>query len=358
MTLPEGSALGLFGEWCYNCYVEGTPRHVGRRAHREENRQCSTEGFCWTLGRCARLSFAGQVKKRDPAIGPSVSVRVHLRFLPTTTEIRQCSEGWAKQTAMNRSQIIALYDQDQRVAVEYPDTRREVTPHVVRHVNTSDIGEGSILYSRLDETNVDEVMREQIAYFQSVGQNFEWKLYDYDRPSGLLERLLAVGFEVKEAEAIMVLDLETAPAVLLQPLRHTVVPVTDVGMLEDMMSIERQVWDQDFTDLGRSLAETMANDPERLSVYVAHAGSTPASAAWIYFPAKSRFASLWGGPTLEHYRKQGLYTALLAVRVREAIRRQTGYPTADASPMSRPLLEKFGFEMIAISYPCKWKVAQ
>ena len=257
---------------------------------------------------------------------------------------------------MNRSQIIALYDQDQRIAVEYPDTRREVTPHVVRHVNTSNTGEGSILFSRLDETNVDDVIREQIAYFQGIGQDFEWKLYDYDRPSGLLERLVAVGFEVEEAEAIMVLDLEMTPAVLLQPVRHTVVPVTDVEMLEDVLSIERQVWDQDFTGLGRSLADTMAGDPERLSVYVAHADDTPASAAWIYFPERSRFASLWGGSTLEHYRKQGLYTALLAVRVREAIRRQIDYLTADASPMSRPLLERFGFEMIATSYPCKWKV--
>jgi hypothetical protein len=145
---------------------------------------------------------------------------------------------------MNRSQIIALYDQDQRVAVEYPDTRREVTPHVVRHVNTSDTGEGSILHSRLDETNVDDVIREQIAYFQSIGQDFEWKLYDHDRPSGLMERLVAAGFEVEDAEAIMFLDLETAPAVLLQPVRHTVVPVTDVEMIEDVLSIERQVFRQ------------------------------------------------------------------------------------------------------------------
>jgi hypothetical protein len=43
-------------------------------------------------------------------------------------------------------------------------------------------------------------------------------------------------------------------------------------------------------------------------------------------------------------------------RAQEAKARQVSYLTVDASPMSRPILEKFGFEMIAYSYPCKWKL--
>jgi hypothetical protein len=93
-----------------------------------------------------------------------------------------------------------------------------------------------------------------------------------------------------------------------------------------------------------------------MSVYVAYIDEQPASAAWIYFPKHSQFASLWGGATVNGFRKQGLYTALLAVRAQEAKARQVRYFTVDASPMSRPILEKFGFEMIAYSYPCKWKL--
>jgi predicted acetyltransferase len=81
----------------------------------------------------------------------------------------------------------------------------------------------------------------------------------------------------------------------------------------------------------------------------------PVSAAWIYFPNHSQFASLWGGSTLDGFRKQGFYTALLAVRAQEAKSRQVKFLTVDASPMSRPILEKLGFEMIAYSYACKWK---
>lgn len=77
--------------------------------------------------------------------------------------------------------MIALYDQDQRKDVEYPNTRREVAPNVVRHINTSGTGEGAIIYSQLNEATAEDAIREQVSYFESIGQDFEWKLYDYDQ---------------------------------------------------------------------------------------------------------------------------------------------------------------------------------
>jgi hypothetical protein len=44
------------------------------------------------------------------------------------------------------------------------------------------------------------------------------------------------------------------------------------------------------------------------------------------------------------------------VRLQEAKARGVKYLTVDASPMSRPILEKFGFEFIANTHACKWKV--
>jgi hypothetical protein len=257
---------------------------------------------------------------------------------------------------MNKSQLIALYDQDQRKDVEFPDMRREVTSTVVRHIDLSDTGEGMIIYSQLNGANADAVIQEQISYFESIGQDFEWKLYDYDQPSNLKERLEARGFVVEEAEAVMVLDLETAPEMLWQPVRHNIQRIGNPAKLTDVQMIEQQVWDEDFSWLGEFLGDTLTNDPQRMSVYVAYVDEQPASAAWTYFPEHSQFASLWGGSTVSAFRKQGLYTALLAVRAQEARARQVRHLTVDASPMSRPILEKFGFEMIAYSYPCKWEV--
>jgi hypothetical protein len=256
---------------------------------------------------------------------------------------------------MNKSQIVALYDQDQRKDVEYPDMRREVTPNVVRHVNTSGTGEGTVIYSQLNEANAEDIIREQVSYFESLGQGFEWKVYDYDRPSDLKERLGSYGFIVEEAEAIMVLNLEDAPEILWQPVRHHVQRILEPEKISEVLTVEGQVWDEDFSWLGQYLGGTLRKYPEQMSVYVAYIDEQPASAAWIYFPEHSQFASLWGGSTVSGFRQQGLYTALLAVRAQEAKARQVRYLTVDASPMSRPILEKFGFEMIAYSYPCKWK---
>jgi hypothetical protein len=259
---------------------------------------------------------------------------------------------------MNKSQIIALYDQDQRKHAAYPDMRREVTPNVVRLLDTSDARDGVVIFSQLNEANADNAIREQVLYFESIGQDFEWKLYDYDQPSDLKERLGSYGFIVEEAEAIMVLDLEVAPEILWQPVIQNVQRIIDPEKISDVLTVEGQVWDEDFSWLGEYLGGTLRKYPEQMSVYVAYVNEQPASAAWTYFPQHSQFASLWGGSTVSGFRQQGLYTALLAVRAQEARARQVRYLTVDASPLSRPILEKFGFEMIAYSYPCKWKLKQ
>jgi hypothetical protein len=256
---------------------------------------------------------------------------------------------------MNRSQIIALFDREQRIDIEYPGTRREVVPDLVRLIDTSGNGEGMVIYSRLNETNADEAIRAQMDYFENLGQDFEWKTYDYDTPPDLKERLVSHGFILNEVEAVMLLDLQAAPPVLWQPLGHAVRRILDPAELSDVLSINQQVWNEDSSRLIQYLGETITRFPEQMSVYVAYMDGQPASAAWIFFPPHSRFADLYGGSTIRAYRQRGLYTALLAQRAQAARDRQVRYLVVDASPMSRPILEKFGFELIAYSYPCRWK---
>jgi GNAT superfamily N-acetyltransferase len=255
---------------------------------------------------------------------------------------------------MDRLQLTRLYDQDQRINVEYPDSLREVTPDVVRHIDTSDFRQGTVIYSQLTESNAEAIIREQIAFFERLGQDFEWKLFEHDRPSDLKERLEKHGFLVEEAEAIMVLDLTEAPPVLWQPVVQDVMRITEPGRLADVLTIQQQVWDEDFSWLVEYLAGALTRFPDQMSVYVAYVDEQPASAAWTYFPRHSQFASLWGGSTVSGYRGRGLYTALLAVRAQEAKERGRAVLTVDASDMSRPILEKFGFQKIAWSWPCKW----
>lgn len=234
--------------------------------------------------------------------------------------------------------------------------RREVTPTVVRHINTSGAGEGAIIYSQLTGVGAAQAIREQVAYFESIGQDFEWKVYDHDQPPDLKEMLRSYGFAVEEPEAVMVLDRQHSPTILWQPVRHDVRRITDPERLADVQTVEQQVWDEDSSWVIDYLGGALTHHPDQMSVYVAYVDGQPASAAWTFFPQRSQFASLWGGATISRFRGQGLYTALLAVRAQEAKGRQVRYLTVDASPMSRPILEKFGFKTIAYSYPCKWRL--
>jgi G:T-mismatch repair DNA endonuclease (very short patch repair protein) len=49
---------------------------------------------------------------------------------------------------------------------------------------------------------------------------------------------------------------------------------------------------------------------------------------------------------------------VLAVRAQEARRRGYRYLTIDASPMSRPIVAKHGFQLLTFAHACNWHVAR
>ncbi len=233
--------------------------------------------------------------------------------------------------------------------------RREVTPQVVRHVGLKNDG-GMVLYSHLTAANVDRVIREQIEYFERLGQDFEWKTYAHDTPADLRERLIGRGFKAEEPEALMVLDIERAPSILLRPVTHAIRRITDPDQVSDVIAVLNRVWDDPYTFLETILRDDLQNDPEHINVYVAYADAQPVSTAWIRFHDHSQFAGLWGGSTLAEYRGRGLYTALLAIRLQAAQARGVRFLTIDAGPMSQPIVAKYGFQFLTMTQPMQWKV--
>ncbi len=247
------------------------------------------------------------------------------------------------------SDLLALYDQHERFAASFPDLRREAVPNLVRHVDL--VGHSStVLYSQLSADNAEGAIDDQIAYFQSLGHEFAWKVFGHDDPVDLVQRLAAQGFKIDETEAIMVLDMDNAPAALLAPTPN-VRRLRQLDDLRDVSAIRHQVrGDPDVT----RLAFEMEHTPEYLSVYVAYAENIPAACGWIRFLQASAFASLWGGSTVPDLRSRGLYTALLAARVQEARARSYRYLTIDAGRMSRPIVEKRGFRLLTYATACTW----
>jgi len=250
-----------------------------------------------------------------------------------------------------------LYTQYERIQAASPDVRREVLPNLIRQVPVTAGDRGAVIYSKLDAVDADATIQAQIDYFEQLGCDFEWKHYDYDTPPDLKARLAAHGFELEETETIMALPLASAPAALLQPVTLDVRRIHDPDELDAIQRIKTEVWGGERDFVTQFLRLTLTQTPERMSIYIAYAGELPVSCGWIYFPTENPFASLWGGSTLAEYRKQGFYTALLAVRVQEAITRGRQYLTIDASPMSRPIVERFGFVRLAESTPCIWRAS-
>ena len=254
---------------------------------------------------------------------------------------------------MNIKQVLALYERDERRERVWPGMTREATPHVIRQIDIPG-RESFIIYSSLTAETADQAITAEIEFFKQRDQTFEWKVYDYDQPPDLKERLAARGFEIGEQEAIMLLDVRSAPEALLQPVTHDVRRITTPEGMRDVVAVQDEVWENNRGWLGAELLEELRRTPDNLSIYVAYVDGMPVSSAWVRFPARGQFASLWGGSTRAPYRGRGLYTALLAARVQEARQRGAPFLTIDASPMSRPIVEKHGFQVLAFSYACKW----
>ncbi|NTV37358.1 MAG: GNAT family N-acetyltransferase [Anaerolineaceae bacterium] len=254
---------------------------------------------------------------------------------------------------MDISEIRDLYDRQQRVEIEFPGVDKLILPDLVRF-SQAGTKDNFILFSKLNENNADQVIQDQITYFRSIGQPFVWKLYDHDTPADLKDRLIKHGFVSKEPDAVMVLDLQETPDELLSPIQADVRLITDPDQLIDVIKILKQVWDRNFDWVTKRLGDDM-RIPGYLNIYVAYWEGQPACAGWVFFYPKSQFADLRGGSTVPEFRKHGLYTAVLAARVQEAIRHGYRFLVIDASPMSRPIVASHGFKFLDYVHVCDWK---
>lgn len=261
---------------------------------------------------------------------------------------------------MNRSEILSLYDEQERKNSVHPLYRREEIGHVVRHVSHDSSRISFIIYSDITAENADQVIQEQIDWYNEevTGYGLEWKTFDHDVPPDLKRRLKAHGFEEDEVEALLLIDLQDPPPVYLQPVTADVRRMTEPVQMKEAAAIQEKVYGESFDWLERELRENITVQPDFWSVYIAYVDNVPACAAWTTFPQGSTFAGLWGGATLPEYRKMGLYTAVVATRAQEAIKRGYRFLTVDAGEMSRPILEKRGFQLLTHTTPFTWKNVQ
>jgi hypothetical protein len=249
-------------------------------------------------------------------------------------------------------QILDLYTRQERIKVEFPGMRKDWLAHLSRHVQPGS-GINFILYSDLDAEQAGPAIDEQVAYFRALRQDFYWKVYENDRPADLIALLQARGFELFEEETILVLELDDAPASLLGPTQVDLRRITRQEDLGHVVSVLEKVSGGSFDWIYKRLGPQL-EVPNYVEVYAAFVDDQPVSAGWVYFTRGGDFASLWGGATIEAYRQRGLYTALLARRIQTARQQGKQFITINAGPMSKPIVEKYGFRRLTSAHELDW----
>ena len=251
---------------------------------------------------------------------------------------------------MDTDRILELYDRWERRESVQPGFTRVEGPATVRMVDDSG-GCGCLLWSDLDGRDADAAIAGELGFFAGRGQGFEWKTFSHDRPADLADRLGRAGFKPGELESVMALELAETPDLPGTVPGIEIRRIVDPDDIRDLGVVDGAVWDEDGAAYAEQVARQMRACPGYMSVYVAYADGVPVSASRVILPQGSPFASLWGGSTLPAFRNRGIYTAMLAARIAEAAARGYAFITIDAGPMSRPVVEKRGFRLLAESRP-------
>jgi len=257
-----------------------------------------------------------------------------------------------KANIMNKNSLLLRYDKDLRLHVNYPEARKEITCDVVRFIRPAP-GMNFVSFTIANDPKLDQAIERELKYFAPMNQPFTWKVYDHDRLPGLKSKLEFHNFAADEnPAAVMVLDLQNATVPNTKLDGVEIRRITDRNGIKDVIQVLDSVYggqhDWLYERLGLQLAIS-----GYVSVYASYVDDKPASVAWTCFP-RGHFATLFGGTTLPEYRNRGLYTDLLHTRINEIRERGYLFAVVETGPMSKPVVEKHGFQQLTTIWDYQW----
>jgi GNAT superfamily N-acetyltransferase len=200
---------------------------------------------------------------------------------------------------------------------------------------------------RLDDDGVSEAIETVRRWFGARGRtSFSWFVSDETTPRDLDDRLGVAGAVVEDTLAAMVLDHEPDPGpsdVVIRPVRT----LEDFRVHQELFTAGFGFSPEDAAAVMAGVADAWRHwqsEPERV-LYLASIDGVPVAEGGIAATTVGPMV-LSGGATRPEARGRGAYRALVRARWDEAVRR--GHPTlvAQASAMSRPVLQRAGFRQV------------
>jgi hypothetical protein len=197
---------------------------------------------------------------------------------------------------------------------------------------------------RFEREEVDEVLEEVRSLLAERDRpRTQWEIGSAARPDDLVELLLERGLVRDEEPVAVALALRHAPPAPPAGLHARRVETAEEWVAATEVQLEA------FEMTGAELAEqrATARDGWQAAPTIKHGvwleGELIGAGTCSWTPYG---LALFGGATLKRARGQGAYRALIHARWQEAVRADIPVLVTQAGAMSRPILERLGFEQV------------
>lgn len=248
--------------------------------------------------------------------------------------------------AAERAQLLALYDAEMRRDAWVPGLPTHQLADVTRYHDDAR-REVLIMWHRFAAQDAEAIVRRELDYFQGSG-GFTWKVYADDEPRNLPTVLEAAGMSIERGEEV---GLMVAPAAVIAappvlPAGASVHALKSSAEIDLLAAVWESVWPGQNGGWVSVLADALDAHPDRLSILLVMQDGMPLASGYLMRDPRGNFAYLGGGGVVAAHRGTGLYRALVHVRAAMARDANIRYLAIEASPASRPILERLGFECL------------
>ena len=242
-----------------------------------------------------------------------------------------------------------------RELAENPNLHQPLGPHKALHMD--DAGRFAVFLTpgtpvraatvqrvRLVPTEVEPALEEIRALLRSQHrEGAEWELGESCTPPDLVERLLALGLRLDDDPVAYGMVLREPK--LEPPAGVEARPVASLEDLRAAREVQRVAFGDPRPVDDALVLDDLAREGVEGTTFVALIDGEVVAAA---YGAPTPYGTLlFGGATLPSARGRGAYRALVAARAADAVSRGAPALVTHAGRMSRPILERLGFETVA-----------